>query len=112
MISASSRARVLNGETTTWATRLKNSIIHTSLAPLAAHASADRVFSKDRSAHRRGLRACPPRADGPFETTKRVALSLVCLLSSARMAPPLAGAFCGRLRRKDDTGSCEGVTEP
>src|SRR5260370_22064450 len=48
MISASSRARVLNGETTIWATRLKNSIIRTSLAPLAAHASADEVFGKDR----------------------------------------------------------------
>ncbi len=47
MISASSRARVLNGETTMWATRLKNSIIRTSLAPLAAHASPDEVFGKD-----------------------------------------------------------------
>jgi hypothetical protein len=45
MISASSRARVLNGETRMWATRLKNSIIRISLATLAAHASARMEFS-------------------------------------------------------------------
>src|ERR1700730_873045 len=50
MISASTRARVLNCETTMCATRLKNSIIRTSLAPLAVHASADGVFSKDNGA--------------------------------------------------------------
>jgi hypothetical protein len=43
-----------------WVTRLKNSLIHISLAPLAAHASADGVFSKDRVfpwATRRGVYA-------------------------------------------------------
>src|SRR5712664_934488 len=52
MISASSRTRVLNGETRMWATRLKKSIIRTSLPQLAAHASADGVFSKDNRVDR------------------------------------------------------------
>src|SRR5260370_21677406 len=47
MISASSRAFVLNGETTTWRNWIRNSIMHISLPDLIPHGSADGIFGKD-----------------------------------------------------------------
>jgi hypothetical protein len=71
MISASNRARVLNGEIGMWATKLKNSILRVSLSALAAYASADGVFSKDSSyTHGKGGDYATMQNDWPQRDTR------------------------------------------
>src|SRR5438034_468155 len=95
MISASSRARVLNGDTTMWATRLKNSIIRISLAALAAHASADGVFSKNNNqkptrCHLTTVNCWRNGSDANAPTKSRRLLCIARILKRARGRPSLS----------------------
>lgn len=59
-ISASSRARVLNGEIRTWRNRIRNLIIVHRLADHAAHASRDEVLGMDSHFSVRCRISCKP----------------------------------------------------